>query len=175
MKKATHARAGSKSPLVDAGLCNNAALRKATRRVSQLYDSVLAPSGLRSTQMSILVHIDRAGTPSMSELAVALVMDRSALTHNLKPLERDGFVGLVPSKSDGRSRLATLTAVGRVKLGECHVLWRRAQKNFEVALGTNAAAQLRTALGQIASEDFANRFSRLRSTREERRASDRHI
>ena len=85
----------TKQSMSNAALCNNSALRKATRRVSQLYDAVLAPSGLRSTQMAILTHIDRAGTPAMGELAAALVLDRSALGHNLKPLERDGLVELV--------------------------------------------------------------------------------
>src|ERR1700678_2698905 len=74
--------------LGDTNRCNTTALRKATRRVSQLYDSVLAPTGLRSTQRSMLMHIARAGEPAMGELAAALGLDRSALTHNLKPLER---------------------------------------------------------------------------------------
>jgi DNA-binding MarR family transcriptional regulator len=72
--------------------CNCTALRKATRRVSQLYDSALEPCGLRATQRAILSQIDRSGAPPLAELAEALVMDRGALTHNLKPLERDGFV-----------------------------------------------------------------------------------
>jgi len=67
-------------------------VRKASRRVSQLYDAILAPCGLRTTQRAILNHISRAGTPSVGELAADLVMDRGALAHNLKPLERDGFV-----------------------------------------------------------------------------------
>ncbi len=62
----------------DADRCNGTALRKANRRVSQLYDAVLAPCGLRSTQRSILTHIARVGRPSMGELASSLVLDRSA-------------------------------------------------------------------------------------------------
>ena len=58
----------------DVSPCNGTALRKATRRVSQLYDSVLAPCGLRSTQRSILIHIARAGAPTMGDLAAALVL-----------------------------------------------------------------------------------------------------
>ena len=81
--------------LGDNNRCNNTALRKATRRVSQLYDSVLAPTGLRSTQRSILLNIARFGSPTMGELAASLVLDRSALGHNLKPLVRDGLIVLV--------------------------------------------------------------------------------
>ena len=69
----------------DSLICHGAALRKATRRVSQLYDAVLAPCGLKVSQHSILSHIARAGAPSMTDLARLLVLDRSALAHNLKP------------------------------------------------------------------------------------------
>ena len=60
-------------------VCNGAALRKATRRVSQLYDTVLAPCGLKVSQHSILVHIARAGSPSMTDLARAMVLDLSLI------------------------------------------------------------------------------------------------
>jgi DNA-binding MarR family transcriptional regulator len=148
-------------PLTDTGLCNNAALRKATRRMSQLYDLVLAPTGLRATQMSILVHIDRGDAPPMGELANALVLDRSALAHNLKPLERDGLVALIPNPADRRSRLATLTAAGQAKLAECRDLWTHAQSSFEATFGADQAARLRVALSEIASDAFAENFTRL--------------
>src|SRR5215471_15281661 len=86
-------------------LCNMTALRKATRHVSQLYDEMLAPSGLRATQRAILVYIARGGPPSMGELAATLVLDRTALNHNLKPLERDGLVVITVDRNDRRSRL----------------------------------------------------------------------
>src|SRR5579859_3365772 len=95
------------------GICNGTALRKATRRVSQLYDAALAPIGLRATQRSLLIHIARAGTPGMGDLAADLVLDRSALAHNLKPLERDGLVAVFVDPEDKRGRLVTLTPAGR--------------------------------------------------------------
>ena len=83
--------------------CNCTALRKATRRVSQLYDSALEPCGLRTTQRSILIHVARAGTPPpLGELAEALVMDRGALTHTLKPLVGDGLVDIRMDPEDRR-------------------------------------------------------------------------
>ncbi|MGY6270758.1 MarR family winged helix-turn-helix transcriptional regulator [Achromobacter denitrificans] len=140
--------------------CNGAALRKATRRVSQLYDSVLAPCGLKVSQHSILLHIARAGTPSLTDLARALVLDRSALAHNLKPLERDGYVQTSRDPLDGRSRRVALTATGRAKLAEARRLWKEAQRRFEAAYGPERAAALRRALAEIFSEEFALAFSR---------------
>jgi DNA-binding MarR family transcriptional regulator len=138
--------------------CNCTALRKASRRVSQLYDSALEPCGLRITQRAILAQIARSGTPSLGELAEALVMDRGALTHNLKPLERDRLVEINPDPQDRRNRLVALTAAGRSKLDESARLWKRAQDGFEAAFGAAKSEALREALAYVVSEDFAAVF-----------------
>ncbi|WP_408261660.1 winged helix DNA-binding protein [Paraburkholderia xenovorans] len=52
----------------------------------------------------------------MTELAYAMVLDRSAVARNIKPLERDGYLVQVPDGEDGRSRGVKLTENGRVKL-----------------------------------------------------------
>jgi DNA-binding MarR family transcriptional regulator len=145
-----------KDPLV----CNGAALRKATRRLSQLYDMVLAPSGLSASQRSVLVHIERAGSPTMTELAYAMVLDRSALARNIKPLERDGYLVQRPDNEDGRSRRVELTPAGRAKLNESNRLWRNAQNRFEEVYGEQRAAALRVALAEIYSDEFAEAFGR---------------
>ena len=140
-------------------LCNCTALRKATRRVSQLYDSALEPCGLRTTQRAILNHIARAGTPALGELAEVLVMDRGALTHNLKPLQRDGLVKISVDPQDRRTRLIALTAQGRAKLAESEALWARAQRGFEASFGVAKSASLRQALEYLVSDDFVNAFN----------------
>ena len=60
--------------LIKRGRCNCAALRKASRRLSQLYDSALAPSGLKSTQFAIFAELEfrRGEPPTMRDLAKAL-------------------------------------------------------------------------------------------------------
>jgi DNA-binding MarR family transcriptional regulator len=151
-------REQAKAALPPELVCNGTALRKATRRVSQLYDAVLAPCGLRATQRSILIHIARAGTPAMGDLAAALVLDRSALAHNLKPLERDGFVIVVVDPADKRSRLVKLTALGQAKLEESRRLWQKAQHRFEVTFGAEQASALRRSLALIASSGFTKAF-----------------
>ncbi|HVB67901.1 MAG TPA: MarR family transcriptional regulator [Acetobacteraceae bacterium] len=154
------ARRTAAPALADAGLCNGAALRRATRRVSLLYDQVLAPCGLRATQHAILVQLARAAEPpALGELARALVIDPSALAHNLRPLERDGFVALSANPRDQRCRLVRLTPAGRAKLAESRVLWRQAQARFERTFGPDRAARLRAALGELASDAFAAGFA----------------
>lgn len=140
--------------------CNGTSLRRATRRVSQLYDAVLAPVGLKSTQRSILIAVSRLGSPGMGELAAALVLDRSALAHNLKPLERDGLLRVAPDATDRRSRRVTLTEAGEERLAQSKALWEQAQKRFETAFGKHEAAVLRETLARIASPEFAEAFLR---------------
>ncbi|MHC2433071.1 MarR family winged helix-turn-helix transcriptional regulator [Bradyrhizobium sp. USDA 4451] len=138
----------------EATRCNLTALRKATRRVSQLYDQVLATSGLRGTQRAILVHVRRTGAPTMGELAAALVLDRTALNHNLKPLERDGLLTITVDKNDRRNRLVRLTKRGEARLAESQAAWLEAQDRFETAFGARQAADLRQTLELVAALEF---------------------
>lgn len=94
----------------------------------------------------------------MSELAHAMVLDRSALAHNLKPLERDGYVVQTKDAKDGRSRRVALTASGHAKLKEANLLWRKAQARFERLYGPDRAEALRFALADIFSDEFAEAF-----------------
>jgi DNA-binding MarR family transcriptional regulator len=134
--------------------CNVTALRKATRHVSQLYDAALATLGLRATQRAILSYVRRSGTPTMGELAAVLVLDRTALNHNLKPLQRDGYVRLLTDKDDRRIKRVQLTRQGEVKLQESEAAWMQAQNRFEAAFGRKEAGDLRRTLDFIAGLDF---------------------
>ena len=134
--------------------CNCSALRRASRRLSQMYDAALAPSGLRSTQFSVLVelHHRRDEPPAIGELAEALVMDASTIGQNLRPLEREGLLMLQPSGADRRRRCVALTKKGAARLAAALPLWEEAQGRFERKFGKRAAAELRTALSAIAQE-----------------------
>jgi len=134
--------------------CNCAALRKASRRMSQFYDSALAPTGLKSTQFAMLAEIERRADapPTIRDLAEKLVMDQSTIGQNLRPLEREGLILVVTDETDRRSRRVKLTKTGRSKLAAALPLWRIAQERFESGFGKRAAAELRTVLGTIARD-----------------------
>ncbi|MBF2006109.1 MAG: MarR family transcriptional regulator [Chlorogloeopsis fritschii C42_A2020_084] len=83
--------------------CTCDRLRKLTRRVTQIYDWHLQPSGLRITQFSLLATLGAAKSVSVTELAEALGMDRTTLIRNLRPLERSGYL-TVDAGSDRRSQ-----------------------------------------------------------------------
>jgi DNA-binding MarR family transcriptional regulator len=133
------------------GECFVGAARKASRRLTQFYDDALAPCGLRSTQYSILSELTRfAGPPTLAELASALVSDRSAVGHNLRPLIRDGYVALDSGPKDRRERRVVLTTHGQSKHREARALWQGAQDEFLAVYGKDHSESLRTALLGIA-------------------------
>jgi len=101
-------------------------LRKATRTVTQLFDEVMQPSGLRATQFTLLAAISSTGAIAMRQLSQVLVMDRTTLTRNLKPLETKRLVKIVPGE-DRRTRTLTLTDKGRKTLEKSLPFWRQAQ------------------------------------------------
>src|ERR1700676_4559507 len=84
--------------------CNCLAIRQAARHVTQFYDQLLAPSGLRTTQYSILGRLQRRGPMPINALAAELVMDRTTLGRNILPLERDGLIEIGTAPSDRRRR-----------------------------------------------------------------------
>jgi len=139
--------------------CTCGSLRKASRRISQFYDTALAPVGIKSTQYSILTEVERGGLEgplTMCQLADAMVMDRSTLGHNLRPLQRDDLLVLQHIASDRRKRHVTLTKKGRSTLQHARRLWRLAEGRFEEIFGKRHAADLRAVLLDIAANDELN-------------------
>src|SRR5437867_5195734 len=98
--------AGGVSPCV----CNT--LRMVTRAVTQLYDDMLRPSGIRVTQFSILATIARMREANLKQLEDALAIDQTTLTRSLSLLERDGLIERAPHP-DGRFKAMRLTSKGR--------------------------------------------------------------
>src|SRR5215469_16162829 len=139
-------------PVPRVSRCTISAIKKAARRLSLMYDTVLTPVGLKSTQYSILTELSSRGAalPTINELAEALVMDRSTLGQNLRPLERDGLVTLLTDPKDRRNRLIALTRSGLGKFKEAAKYWKIAQDRFEATFGEQEATNLRSVLLAIA-------------------------
>ena len=142
----------AENPVQRPGRCNAGAIKRAARRISHTYDKALAPTGLKITQYGILTAIKFRGAalPTIHELAEDLVMDRSTLGQNLRPLERDGLITILTDPHDQRSRLIGLTKRGLAKLNQAANYWEAAQDHFEEVVGEQAAADLRTLLTAIA-------------------------
>ena len=142
--------------------CITAAMRAATRRLTLLYDEVMAPSGLRVTQYHILLVLKHLGSdpPTIGELADLLTMDRSAMSRTLRPLERDGLVGVSRDTDDRRRRPVVLTSKGRnaeVRGARC---WTQAHQLFGDHFGGEPLGALRATLYGIAGDKKLSRVLR---------------
>ncbi|OLC59203.1 MAG: hypothetical protein AUH76_15140 [Candidatus Rokubacteria bacterium 13_1_40CM_4_67_11] len=97
-----------------------------TRAVTQLYDDVLRPSGVRVTQFSILATIGRMREANLKQLEDTLAIDQTTLTRSLNLLERDGLIERSPHP-DGRVKAMRLASKGARVLEIARPLWAQAQ------------------------------------------------
>ncbi|WP_397453004.1 MarR family winged helix-turn-helix transcriptional regulator [Pseudomonas sp. NA-150] len=134
--------------------CANRAIRRAARRMGQIYDDAFVSVGLRATQYSLLSQIVRSQGPTMRVLAREMVMDLSALGHTLKPLVRDGFVVLTVDPNDRRSKRVNLTEAGLRKYEEAYLISKVVGEAFDTTFGIEEAVQVRAAMDRIASDEF---------------------
>lgn len=124
-------------------------IRKAARAVTQLFDEVLQPSGLRITQFSLLVALARAESARITSLGDWLALDRTTLTRNLKPLQRQGLIEIATGE-DRRARIVRLTERGRQALAKAMPLWERAQSRVVKTLGAGRWDALQQSLSATA-------------------------
>jgi DNA-binding MarR family transcriptional regulator len=135
--------------------CNCLAIRQAARHVTQFYDQLFAPTGLRATQFAILSRLRQHGAMPINALAAMLVMDRTTLGRNILPLQRDGLIEVHPSASDRRRRELRLTDAGRERHRAGLRYWDEAQRRFDSVFGDARAAALRDLLREVSGSDFA--------------------
>ncbi len=77
-------------------VCYN--LRKASRFITRLYDEFLKSSGIQATQLTILLGTKILQPVTLKKLSKASMMDRTTLSRNLKPLEKNRLVGVEPGQ-----------------------------------------------------------------------------
>ena len=127
-------------------VCGSFNLRKASRSVTQLYDDYLQPTGLRSTQVVVLLAVAKEEEVGMARLAREMVLSPSTLSRNLQPLERDGLIKVMSNPKRGKR--VKLTAKGRQTLLAAVPYWQRAQQKFTELIGGDAWQELSERLGE---------------------------
>jgi DNA-binding MarR family transcriptional regulator len=123
--------------------CFCLASRQAARKITRLYDSHMQQSGLRATQFTILSQLMLRGELPIGKLAGILGMERTTLTRNLAPLERQKWIAIKPG-DDPRARLLSITAQGRGVVRRGFPYWSKAQAHVANLLGTDGEAALKT-------------------------------
>jgi len=145
----------TRKDLSDCPSCACFNIRKASRVVTQVYEEVMSETGLRGTQFTVLVMVAANESITITLLAEKLVMDRTTLTRNLKPLEKQKLLEVIPG-ADRRTRVICLTDAGHEMLRAALPLWQKAQKKISDFMGSarlgNLIDELRM-LGKIADHN----------------------
>jgi DNA-binding MarR family transcriptional regulator len=112
--------------------------RRMSRVLSRVYDDALRPSGLRMSQVSVLVAIARFGErgATIGALADVLATERTTLTRNIVPLERAGLLRVARDPDDARARILMLTRAGERAIETAFPLWELAQRRVRDAVGS---------------------------------------
>jgi len=123
---------------------------RAARTLARRFDAAFAPLGISHGQYSLMMSLNRPEPPRLGETAAFLAMDRTTLTANLKPLERLGYVEIIPDKDDKRSRRLILTDAGRKLLAAAVPIWRKTHDEVDTYL-SGAPSALRATLMEVAA------------------------
>lgn len=123
-------------------------LRRAARAVSRFYDDFLRPSGLKTTQYSVLMAARSRGPLALTKLAELTVTERTTLTRNLTILEKKGFILIEPGV-DRRERQVSITERGLEALMAAIPFWEEAQAHIENGLGENKMRKLIEGLSEL--------------------------
>jgi DNA-binding MarR family transcriptional regulator len=127
--------------------CTNLKLRQLMRRVAAHYDAEVGKTGLKGTQYSLLSYVLKLGPVRPGDLAAQMRVSPSTLTRNLRPLADAGFVE-IGAGPDARSRLVSVTPLGREKRQEAQRRWRVAQEGINDMLGARRVVQLHAMLDE---------------------------
>ncbi len=125
-------------------------MRKVMRAVTQYYDRYLESSGIRSTQFTLLIALASTSAKTLTDIAESLVMDRTTLTRNLKPLANMELIMTVQTM-DKRSKAYTLTEKGKALVQTCVPLWQEAQNSVIQGIGPEEYREIFVRLEKLLS------------------------
>lgn len=132
--------------------CFGLNIHRAGRAVAKKFDDAFRPMGVNHWQFALLMTVNVAGGLSVNELARSLVVDRTTITANVKPLERAGLLTIRVDEADARSRRIEPTEKGRAVLSETYPVWQKI--NDEVS--ATVASDKDDLLGALATITSSN-------------------
>jgi DNA-binding MarR family transcriptional regulator len=113
-------------------------VRRAARSITQVFDLHLGPTGLKASQINLLMAVNSRKSTSIGDLAAALSTDSTTVSRTLKPLLREELVSERRDKSDRRIKQIELSAEGLAMLERAIPMWQAAQSAVARQLGSSA-------------------------------------
>lgn len=121
--------------------CTCSLIRRVSRAVTRDFEASLKPASINVGQFTLLSTLSGCEGLPVAELAKRLDLDRTTLSRNLGPLQRDGLIEEVATK-DNRVRLIALTKQGREVQAVAKQHWAGAQRRYVEQLGEARWADL---------------------------------
>jgi DNA-binding MarR family transcriptional regulator len=128
--------------------CLCSSFRRTARALSQLYEEGLRPSGLRSSQFTILQALARTGEVTQGRLGEILVMDSTTLTRTLRIMRQQGWIAEQRGE-DRRERWLKLSRAGKAKLKIATAAWEKVQARLRGKLGEDGWKNLMQWTNQV--------------------------
>src|SRR5947199_8532924 len=121
--------------------CIAVRLRLLNRVVTNFYDDALRPLGLKVSQLNILIVTAQLGLARPAQVCDLLQLDASTLSRNVKPLQAQGWLEVVPEE-DARAQPFRLTPQGKRLIEKAVPAWEEAQRQASELLGEEGIALL---------------------------------
>src|SRR5262245_48158161 len=119
---------------VESVACACATIRRASRAVTQLYDTWLRDHGIEGPQFALLAMLDRLGECSHTTMGQRFDLDKTTLSRHLKLLKKRGWIQIARG-IDARDRRVTLTPARPRRLAAARPAWQKAQSQLRSAFG----------------------------------------
>lgn len=127
--------------------CFGLNIHRAGRVVAKKFDDAFRDAGINHWQFGLLMTVNVEGGLSVNELARSLVVDRTTITANVKPLERMGLISVRVDEADARARRIEITQRGIDILRETYPIWQAVNAQISACV----ASQKDQLLGALAT------------------------
>jgi DNA-binding MarR family transcriptional regulator len=125
---------GMGKPTMFALPCMCASFRRASRTLTQHYDTAFRPLGLSATPFTLLQALSKAGEVCQSTLGEILTIDCTTLTRTLAIMGRRGWIAS-RSGEDRRERRHSLSEAGRAEFKRARRHSEKVQQALRARLG----------------------------------------
>ncbi len=128
--------------------CMGLHIRRASRILTNVYDTAFRSIGLEANQFTLLVAIHLFESVPITRLAQELFTDQTTMTRNVKLLEKQGLVAITPGK-DRRMKLVSLTTEGQTVLKRSLPIWEQVQAELMQHFGEQKWQTLLSLLSEV--------------------------
>ena len=115
--------------------CYCAAARRAARRMVRLYEDALLPAGVNPAQFELMQHLRARPGVSQGRLAVAVDLDQTTLSRNMRGMLAAGWVTAEAGTKDRRVQSYALSEAGMNVLQAAMPLWEQVTARVAASVG----------------------------------------